>query len=284
MEPLEQMLRKGEIDKEVYVLRRRACPRRRAGRGPRAALRPDGAVRPLRGAERWAPRVPLPPVPDPEGVARRASPGGSLPGVRAGRHRHRRARHTGLPPRGRGRTGDGRGLRCPADAAGRHPVNNRKLARASSSAWAQPTRQPPCGPSTSSTRSARPGWPSCCSPTRGCPPRPPRSAWRSRRSAGPTRPSSMRSGHWGSSTSCLDQGLEELAAVVGAAARRDARGGRRRPQDRPRAGRLHRYGHETQLVGFEDFGSICSGGRYDALASDGRSTYPKLYRRLECRA
>jgi histidyl-tRNA synthetase len=32
--------------------------------------------------------------------------------------------------------------------------------------------------------------------------------------------------------------------------------------------------YETELVGFEDFGSICSGGRYDALASDGRSTYP----------
>jgi histidyl-tRNA synthetase len=32
--------------------------------------------------------------------------------------------------------------------------------------------------------------------------------------------------------------------------------------------------YETQLVGFESYGSICSGGRYDALASDGRTTYP----------
>ena len=32
--------------------------------------------------------------------------------------------------------------------------------------------------------------------------------------------------------------------------------------------------YETQLIGFESFGSICSGGRYDALASDGRTSYP----------
>ncbi|RJS47383.1 histidine--tRNA ligase [Nocardioides cavernaquae] len=31
---------------------------------------------------------------------------------------------------------------------------------------------------------------------------------------------------------------------------------------------------ETRLTGFESLGSICSGGRYDALASDGKSTYP----------
>jgi histidyl-tRNA synthetase len=32
--------------------------------------------------------------------------------------------------------------------------------------------------------------------------------------------------------------------------------------------------YETQLVGFESWGSFCSGGRYDSLASDGRTTYP----------
>ncbi|MFL6098481.1 MAG: histidine--tRNA ligase [Actinomycetales bacterium] len=32
--------------------------------------------------------------------------------------------------------------------------------------------------------------------------------------------------------------------------------------------------YETRMAGFESLGSICSGGRYDALASDGRSTYP----------
>ncbi len=31
---------------------------------------------------------------------------------------------------------------------------------------------------------------------------------------------------------------------------------------------------ETRLHGHESLGSICSGGRYDALASDGRTTYP----------
>lgn len=32
--------------------------------------------------------------------------------------------------------------------------------------------------------------------------------------------------------------------------------------------------YETQLVGAEGYGSICSGGRYDSLASDGKKTYP----------
>jgi histidyl-tRNA synthetase len=31
---------------------------------------------------------------------------------------------------------------------------------------------------------------------------------------------------------------------------------------------------ETRLDGYEGLGSICSGGRYDALASDGRTSYP----------
>lgn len=31
---------------------------------------------------------------------------------------------------------------------------------------------------------------------------------------------------------------------------------------------------ETRLAGYEHLGSICSGGRYDRLASDGRTTYP----------
>jgi histidyl-tRNA synthetase len=31
---------------------------------------------------------------------------------------------------------------------------------------------------------------------------------------------------------------------------------------------------ETRLDGYESLGSICSGGRYDALADDGRTTYP----------
>ncbi len=31
---------------------------------------------------------------------------------------------------------------------------------------------------------------------------------------------------------------------------------------------------ETRLDGYDSLGSICSGGRYDALATDGRTTYP----------
>ena len=31
---------------------------------------------------------------------------------------------------------------------------------------------------------------------------------------------------------------------------------------------------ETRMAGFEQLGSICSGGRYDSLASDGKTTYP----------
>jgi histidyl-tRNA synthetase len=72
----------------------------------------------------------------------------------------------------------------------------------------------------------------------------------------------------------LDQGLEELSAVVGAAAER-APGAV--VADLKIARGLDYYTgtvYETQLVGYESVGSVCSGGRYDALASDGRSTYP----------
>src|SRR3954453_16203907 len=72
----------------------------------------------------------------------------------------------------------------------------------------------------------------------------------------------------------LDDGLAELARVVEAATEhapgvlvadlRIARG-------------LDYYTgtvYETVLDGHPDLGSICSGGRYDALVSDGRTTYP----------
>jgi histidyl-tRNA synthetase len=32
--------------------------------------------------------------------------------------------------------------------------------------------------------------------------------------------------------------------------------------------------YETRMLGFESLGSVCSGGRYDALVDDGRTTYP----------
>ena len=72
----------------------------------------------------------------------------------------------------------------------------------------------------------------------------------------------------------LDEGLAELAAVVGAA---HARMPGALVADLNIARGLDYYTgtvYETQLVGYESFGSVCSGGRYDALASDGKSTYP----------
>jgi histidyl-tRNA synthetase len=72
----------------------------------------------------------------------------------------------------------------------------------------------------------------------------------------------------------LTQGLTELAAVIRV-------GAEHAPDlmvaDLKVARGLDYYTgtvYETQLVGLESYGSICSGGRYDALASDGRTTYP----------
>lgn len=72
----------------------------------------------------------------------------------------------------------------------------------------------------------------------------------------------------------LDTGLAELGTLV-----REA--GRRAPgvvvADLKIARGLDYYTgsvYETVLVGHEQLGSICSGGRYDTLASDGGTTYP----------
>jgi len=72
----------------------------------------------------------------------------------------------------------------------------------------------------------------------------------------------------------LTQGLDELAAVMRV-------GSEHAPgvmvADLKVARGLDYYTgtvYETQLIGSESYGSICSGGRYDALASDGRTTYP----------
>ncbi|MGZ4453752.1 MAG: histidine--tRNA ligase [Nocardioides sp.] len=74
----------------------------------------------------------------------------------------------------------------------------------------------------------------------------------------------------------LDEGLAELAAVIeGCAPITNER--IRVVADLSIARGLDYYTgtvFETRLDGFESLGSICSGGRYDSLASDGRSTYP----------
>ena len=72
----------------------------------------------------------------------------------------------------------------------------------------------------------------------------------------------------------LDEGLAELAAVVEAV--NAARPGAILADLHIARGLDYYTGtvYETFLDGFESFGSVCSGGRYDSLASDGRTTYP----------
>ncbi|MDO5502715.1 MAG: histidine--tRNA ligase [Actinomycetia bacterium] len=72
----------------------------------------------------------------------------------------------------------------------------------------------------------------------------------------------------------LDEGLAALAAVI-EAAQQVAPGVL--VADLKIARGLDYYTgtvYETQIIGNEEWGSVCSGGRYDALASDGRTTYP----------
>ena len=72
----------------------------------------------------------------------------------------------------------------------------------------------------------------------------------------------------------LTQGLSELAAVIRAGAEHAS--GLMVADLKVARGLDYYTGtvYETQLIGLESYGSICSGGRYDALASDGKTTYP----------
>ena len=82
----------------------------------------------------------------------------------------------------------------------------------------------------------------------------------------------------GVSDPLLDEGLTELAAVVeGCAGLRGAAGRVRVEADLRIARGLDYYTgtvFETRLDGFERLGSVCSGGRYESLASDGKVSYP----------
>ena len=72
----------------------------------------------------------------------------------------------------------------------------------------------------------------------------------------------------------LDTGIAELAAVIDGCA---TISGVTVEADLRIARGLDYYTgtvFETRIGGHESLGSICSGGRYDALASDGKSTYP----------
>ena len=78
-----------------------------------------------------------------------------------------------------------------------------------------------------------------------------------------------RVARWASRDPLLDEGMAELVRVVEAA--RAAVAGVRRGRPAIARGLDYYTGtvYETQLVGHEALGSVCSGGRYDALASDG---------------
>lgn len=76
------------------------------------------------------------------------------------------------------------------------------------------------------------------------------------------------------SSELLDEGLRELGALIEAA---NVRAPGVVVADLKIARGLDYYTgsvYETVLVGHEQLGSICSGGRYDTLASDGTNTYP----------
>jgi len=74
----------------------------------------------------------------------------------------------------------------------------------------------------------------------------------------------------------LDEGLDELAALVRGCAGLVTDKVRIEADLKIARGLDYYTGtvFETRLDGYESLGSICSGGRYDALADDGRTTYP----------
>ena len=78
----------------------------------------------------------------------------------------------------------------------------------------------------------------------------------------------------GVSHELLDTGLTELAQVIGST--RSVDGVTVMADLRIARGLDYYTGtvFETRMAGYEHLGSICSGGRYDQLASDGRHTYP----------
>lgn len=74
----------------------------------------------------------------------------------------------------------------------------------------------------------------------------------------------------------LAEGLDELAAVIDGCAGMNTDRFSVEADLRIARGLDYYTGtvFETRMAGFESLGSICSGGRYDSLASDGRTSYP----------
>ena len=78
----------------------------------------------------------------------------------------------------------------------------------------------------------------------------------------------------GYSSETLDKGLEELVALVEGA--NELMPGAVIADLKIARGLDYYTGsvYESTLIGHEDLGSVCSGGRYDSLASDGKRTFP----------
>jgi histidyl-tRNA synthetase len=74
----------------------------------------------------------------------------------------------------------------------------------------------------------------------------------------------------------LDQGLDELRSVIAGCSAVNSDRFTVEADLRIARGLDYYTGtvFETRMAGFESLGSICSGGRYDSLADDGRTTYP----------
>ena len=132
-----------------------------------------------------------------------------------------------------------------------------------------------CASSTSSTRSAPRRCTRCSCESGAHAGAGPRPAWRWRTISAPDASFVDRGARARASpTPCWRRAWTELAAVVDAAAEH-APG--LLVADLKIARGLDYYTgtvYETQLVGQESYGSVCSGGRYDALASDGKHDLP----------
>ncbi|MGL4173445.1 MAG: histidine--tRNA ligase [Actinomycetota bacterium] len=83
-------------------------------------------------------------------------------------------------------------------------------------------------------------------------------------------------GALGVTSELLDQGLAEVALVLDHATAINRPGFTVLADFQVARGLDYYTGtvYETVMSGYEHLGSVCSGGRYDSLASDGRTTYP----------
>ena len=227
-----------------------APSRTRRRRAARPALRPHRAVRALRAGERRAPGVPVPALPDPEGVARRAPPGRPVPRVRPGGHRRRRRGRAAVPLRGRAAAGHGRGARRAARdrrAAGAHP-GEQPQGRRGLLPRARPGRRRGGAAQHRQARQdrARTRSPALLVAEAGATDDQATACLALARSAGPTTASStaVRALAAGRArrTSCSTRASTSSAALIAGGGGAGARRRRGRPEDRARARLLHGVG------------------------------------------